>query len=65
MEQEAHTLALSTEEAAREARISERHLRRLIARQEGPALVRLGSRTVIRREALAEWLKSREEPAAA
>jgi excisionase family DNA binding protein len=64
MQQDSHTLALSTEEAAREARISQRHLRRLIANQEGPAVVRLGSRIIIRREALAEWLKSREEAVA-
>ena len=53
-------LALSMKAAADRVGISPRHLRRLIAKQEGPAVTRLGARTVIRHEALAEWLKSRE-----
>jgi excisionase family DNA binding protein len=64
MEADNPTLALTVEEAAREARISARHLHRLIANREGPPVARLGSRNVIRREALDAWLRSREEPAA-
>jgi excisionase family DNA binding protein len=64
MEADSQTLALSIKGAAEEVGISPRHLRRLIAKQEGPPLVRLGNRTVIRRQALAEWLKSREDAAA-
>ncbi len=62
MRTDSPTMALSIKGAADEVGISPRHLRRLIAKQEGPPLARLGTRTVIRREALAEWLKSREEP---
>ncbi|MBQ0820723.1 helix-turn-helix domain-containing protein [Microvirga sp. HBU67558] len=61
METDNQSLALSMKAAADEVGISTRHLRRLIAKQEGPPVVRLGERTVIRRQALAEWLKSREE----
>jgi excisionase family DNA binding protein len=64
MEADSQILALSIKGAAEEVGISPRHLRRLIAKQEGPPLVRLGNRTVIRRQALAEWLKSREDAAA-
>jgi excisionase family DNA binding protein len=65
MEENSQTMALSIKGAAELVGISPRHLRRLIANQEGPPLVRLGTRTVIRRQALADWLKSREEASAA
>jgi excisionase family DNA binding protein len=65
MEENSQTMALSIKGAAELVGISPRHLRRLITNQEGPPLVRLGIRTVIRRQALADWLKSREEASAA
>jgi excisionase family DNA binding protein len=60
MEENSQTMALSIKGAAELVGISPRHLRRLIANQEGPPLVRLGTRTVIRRQALADWLDKPE-----
>jgi len=59
-EPEPPRLALKAKEAAQELGISERHLWRLLKRQEGPPTVRLGNRLVFRREALAAWLKEKE-----
>jgi len=61
MEETSQTMALSVKGAAEAVGISIRHMRRLIANGDGPPVVRLGDRTIIRRQALAEWLKSREE----
>ena len=52
--------ALTIGEAADKIRISRRHLRKLMAEGDGPPVIRLGRRTIIRREALLHWLVSRE-----
>jgi predicted DNA-binding transcriptional regulator AlpA len=49
MEASSQTMALSIKGAAEEVGISTRHLRRLIANRDGPPMVRLGDRTLIRR----------------
>ncbi len=54
------SIALSFQDAARELRISPRHLTRLCERGEGPATIKVGRRRIIRREALNTWLRSRE-----
>jgi excisionase family DNA binding protein len=51
---------LTIAEAAGAARISQGHLQALLQRSEGPAIIRLGRRVIIRREALQAWLISRE-----
>jgi excisionase family DNA binding protein len=51
---------LTIAEAADTARISRRHLQALLQRHAGPAVIRLGRRVIIRREALQAWLVSRE-----
>ena len=43
--------------------ISVRTFYGLLERGEGPAIVKIGRRTVIRREAADQWLKDRETPA--
>jgi excisionase family DNA binding protein len=51
---------LTIAEAADAARISRRHLQALLQRNEGPPVIRLGRRLVIRRAALTAWLLARE-----
>lgn len=53
-------LALSVPRAAKAAGISRSYLWELIAAGEGPLVVRIGKRAVIRRDALDDWLKQRE-----
>ncbi|WP_393958821.1 helix-turn-helix domain-containing protein [Methylorubrum sp. POS3] len=55
----AHDL-LTLAEAAEATRISRRHLQALLQLDEGPPVIRLGRRLIIRREALQAWLVSRE-----
>lgn len=55
----AHGL-LTLAEAAEAARISRRYLQALLQRCEGPPVIRLGRRLIIRREALQAWLVSKE-----
>jgi excisionase family DNA binding protein len=52
--------ALTMEEAAEALRVSRRHLHKLMTDGDGPPVVRLGRRKIIRREALQQWLMSRE-----
>jgi excisionase family DNA binding protein len=40
--------------------ISKRHLEKLIARGEGPAVIKLGRRSIIRRKTVSRWLAARE-----
>jgi excisionase family DNA binding protein len=40
--------------------VSKRHLEKIIARGEGPPVVRLGRRAIIRRISLERWLDERE-----
>ena len=51
---------LTIAEAADAARISLRHLQALLQKREGPPVIRLGRRLIIRRQALQTWLISRE-----
>lgn len=53
-------LCYSIEEAARRLGISKRHLIGLLHRGDGPPVVRLGRRVMIRPAALAAWLDARE-----
>jgi len=48
-------------EAAEQAGISKALLYKLCKQGKGPVLTKIGFRTVIRHEALAEWLKTLEE----
>ena len=50
----------NTEEAAKAIGITGRHLRGLIAKGQGPAKVRLGTRVLFRPETIQEWLRERE-----
>ncbi len=52
--------AVTIEEAADLIRGSRQHLQKLMADGDGPPIVRLGRRTIIRREALRQWLMNRE-----
>jgi excisionase family DNA binding protein len=52
--------ALTIEETAEVLRVSRRHLHKLMAGGDGPPVVRLGRRSIIRREALQQWLMTRE-----
>jgi len=52
--------ALTIGEAADRIRVSRRHLQKLMAEGHGPPVVSLGRRKIIRREALLQWLVSRE-----
>ncbi len=56
--------ALTLAEAADALRVSPRHLQTLFRRGDGPPVIRLGRRRVIRREALDRWLAKREATAA-
>jgi excisionase family DNA binding protein len=40
--------------------VSKRHLEKIIARGEGPPVIRLGRRAIIRRISLDRWLEERE-----
>lgn len=51
---------LTIKEAAALVRVSRRHFHKLMADGEGPPVIRLGRRTIIRREALQQWLLNRE-----
>ncbi|MFL5283207.1 MAG: helix-turn-helix transcriptional regulator [Rhodopila sp.] len=53
-------LTLSLDELAVACGISRRHLHTPIKRGLGPSTIKLARRRVIRREAAADWLKSRE-----
>jgi excisionase family DNA binding protein len=48
------------DETAEAVGVSRRHLATLIKRGDGPPIVRLGRRIVVRRTALASWLAARE-----
>jgi excisionase family DNA binding protein len=52
--------ALTISEAADAIRVSRRHLQNLCQKGEGPPVVHLGRRRIIRREALHQWLARRE-----
>jgi excisionase family DNA binding protein len=52
--------ALTISEAAAAIRISRRHLQNLLRQGEGPPVIQLGRRRIIRREALSHWLQARE-----
>lgn len=56
----APTLALEIPELCAGARISIRHFYELQRRGEGPPVVKLGRRRVVRREAAEAWLRSME-----
>jgi excisionase family DNA binding protein len=51
---------LTIKEAAALVRVSRRHFHKLMADGDGPPVIRLGRRTIIRREALHQWLLNRE-----
>ncbi len=55
---------LTIPEAAAALRVSRRHLQNLFRRGDGPPVIRLGRRRIIRREALDRWLAGREATAA-
>ncbi len=40
--------------------ISKRHLEKLVARGDGPPVIRLGRRAIIRRETVSRWLAEQE-----
>jgi excisionase family DNA binding protein len=40
--------------------VSKRHLEKIIARDEGPPVIKLGRRSIIRRETVSRWLAERE-----
>ncbi len=52
--------ALTIAEAADALRVSLRHLQNLLRQGDGPPVVHLGRRLIIRREALNQWLVARE-----
>jgi excisionase family DNA binding protein len=52
--------ALTIEETAEALRVSRRHLQQLMADGNGPPVVCLGRRKIIRREALQQWLLNQE-----
>ncbi len=56
--------ALTLAEAADALRVSPRHLQNLFRKGDGPPVIRLGRRRIIRREALDRWLAKREATAA-
>jgi excisionase family DNA binding protein len=51
---------ITLNEAAAAARISRRHLHTLISRGDGPPVVQLGRRKLIRLDSLDAWLKAQE-----
>lgn len=53
------TLVLSIAETATALAVSQRHVARLLARQELPS-IKIGRRRLIRREALKAWIQGRE-----
>jgi excisionase family DNA binding protein len=59
-----HAQLLSMNTAAEILGISRRHLAFMLARGDGPPVVRLGSRVLIRPDSLAAWLDQREQQAA-
>lgn len=52
---------LSLAECAEMVGVSTRLLYKLIERGEGPPLIRLGRRIIIRRESAEQWLSARED----
>jgi predicted DNA-binding transcriptional regulator AlpA len=60
---DADRLTYSVPELSRRLGISVRTLYTIQAKGDGPPVVKLGGRTVIRREAAEAWLASREQPA--
>lgn len=56
---------LTLEDVADILRVSRRHMAYIMARGDGPPVLRLGRRVVVRPEALAAWVIEREERAAA
>ncbi len=56
--------ALTISEAADAIRVSRRHLQNLCQKGEGPPVIHLGRRRIIRREALDQWLIEREAASA-
>ena len=52
--------ALTLAEAVDVLRVSLRHLQNLLRQGEGPPVIHLGRRRIIRREALDQWLAGRE-----
>ena len=57
---EAEVLALAIPALCKASGISIRHFYELQRRGEGPPVVRLGRRRVVRREAAEAWLRRRE-----
>jgi excisionase family DNA binding protein len=51
---------LTLDEAAGMLRVSQRHLFKIMADGDGPPVISLGRRKVIRREALQQWLLNQE-----
>jgi predicted DNA-binding transcriptional regulator AlpA len=60
---DAERVAYSVPELSRRLGISVRTLYAIQAKGDGPPVVKLGARTVIRREAAEAWLAAREQPA--
>ena len=54
-------LLMTEREAARECKVSVRHLQNLRKAGQGPAVVRLGRRVMIRRAALVAWWEASEQ----
>ena len=52
--------ALTIAETADVLRVSRRHLQNLLRQGDGPPVIHLGRRRIIRREALSQWLVGRE-----
>jgi excisionase family DNA binding protein len=55
--------AVTIAEAADLIRVSRRHLQKLMASGDGPPVVQLGRRKIIRLDALRHWLVAREQVA--
>lgn len=56
-------LALNIPDLAKAAGVSVRHVYSMMKRGEGPPVVKLGRRRVVRREAAEAWLRSMEKAA--
>jgi hypothetical protein len=52
---------LTFDDAAALVGVSKRHIQNPIVRGEGPPVIKLGHRSVVRRRSLLRWLESREE----
>lgn len=59
----APNLTLGIPDVAQTIGISERHLKRIVARGEGPPSIRVGRRRLFIADSLRDWLKARESNA--